>query len=293
MTECKKRSRTKCCSELLLTTREVQHVVKGKKRWIWWPNLLMISMKISFLRRENTELFSSLTSFQHQKHSAPFFELLPFPLDCSIDEYKWVRHALSALCFFVCVVIVLFVCVFFFFFFFFFFFCFFSFALFSFPFLFYFPTSPNRKIIQQRQRPVHWGGYSAQEAAIRHKLLCHSCPSVCRLVQTANCGAHVCVSGLKKVWICVFVWVGVNVCVCVCVCVCVNVDAGVFSLIKPSLNPHSQVFCMLLFCLDDYWYFSLFTLAMLLFIERVVVGQVRIDEFEFCLFRKKVCEDDL
>ena len=35
-----------------------------------------------------------------------------------------------------------------------------------------------------------------------------------------------------------------------------------------------QVFCMLLFCLDDYWFMSLFTLAMLVFIESTVVSQV-------------------
>ncbi len=35
-----------------------------------------------------------------------------------------------------------------------------------------------------------------------------------------------------------------------------------------------QVFCMLLFCLDDYWFMSLFTLVMLVFIESTVVNQV-------------------
>lgn len=35
-----------------------------------------------------------------------------------------------------------------------------------------------------------------------------------------------------------------------------------------------QVFCMLLFCLDDYWYLSIFTLCMLLVIEGTVVKQV-------------------
>ncbi|EGD77069.1 hypothetical protein PTSG_07409 [Salpingoeca rosetta] len=34
-----------------------------------------------------------------------------------------------------------------------------------------------------------------------------------------------------------------------------------------------QVFCMILYMLDDYWYFSLVTLAMLLFIERITTQQ--------------------
>lgn len=56
-----------------------------------------------------------------------------------------------------------------------------------------------------------------------------------------------------------------------------------------------QVFCMILFMLDDYWYFSLFTLGMLLLVERFTTQQrlrnlndlqkMRPEPFELPVFR--------
>ena len=42
-----------------------------------------------------------------------------------------------------------------------------------------------------------------------------------------------------------------------------------------GLHLRLQIFCMLLFMLDEYWYFSLFTLAMLLIVESTVVKVLR------------------